>query len=238
MGRIGRLAAALAVGVALRCGAANAQCTGDCNRDGEVTIDEIITGVNIGLDLAPVALCPEADADGNGEVTIDELIKAVNYALTACPPTPTPTPTPTETFPPTPTPVPTEETTKTPTATPTSSRTPSPTPTLDPEANMVWTLIDECNDARGFQFRLFQEDGRVFPSATGTYNTDINLGSLTVPIRCTRDNVVCYGATQFELPPPPAVPYSWGAGIDNEFQCADCCAECDEVHVARVLRCG
>jgi hypothetical protein len=55
--------------------------TGDCNGDGEVTIDELIRGVNIALDLAPITECPAFDTDANGQVTIEELIAAVNNAL-------------------------------------------------------------------------------------------------------------------------------------------------------------
>jgi len=60
-------------------------CIGDCGGDGEVTVDELITGVNIALGATPTSTCPVFDANGDGEVTIDELIKAVNNALTACP---------------------------------------------------------------------------------------------------------------------------------------------------------
>jgi len=60
-------------------------CTGDCNRDGQVTIEEIVTAVNIALQLADSGVCPQADADGNGDVTVDEIIRAVNNALGGCP---------------------------------------------------------------------------------------------------------------------------------------------------------
>jgi hypothetical protein len=60
-------------------------CVGDCNGDGEVTINELITGVNIALGASPVSSCPAIDANGNGEVTINELISAVNNALNGCP---------------------------------------------------------------------------------------------------------------------------------------------------------
>ena len=209
------------------------KCVGDCNGDGEVTINEVITGVNIGLGLAPVALCPEADGNGNGEVSIGEVITAVNNGLAACPAARTPT----ETSLPTATRTPTEGTSNTPTATTTASGTPTPTGAPDPKATIVWTLTDACDDARGIQFRLFQEDGRVFPGASSVYETGVS-GTATVAIRCTRNNIVCYGATQDPVPPPPSMPFSWGVGIDKEFPCADCCAKCDDVHISRVLRCG
>jgi hypothetical protein len=54
---------------------------GDCNGDGKVTIDELILGVNIALDLRPVTDCPAFDTDASGMVSIGELIAAVNVAL-------------------------------------------------------------------------------------------------------------------------------------------------------------
>jgi hypothetical protein len=54
---------------------------GDCNGDGKVTIDELVTGVNIALGLEPLTACPAFDTNHDGQVTIDELIAAVNVAL-------------------------------------------------------------------------------------------------------------------------------------------------------------
>jgi hypothetical protein len=60
-------------------------CVGDCNDDGDVTVDEILTMVNIALGNALVDDCPAADANGDGQVTVDEILTAVNYALNGCP---------------------------------------------------------------------------------------------------------------------------------------------------------
>jgi hypothetical protein len=54
---------------------------GDCNGDGQVTINELIIGVNIALGIAPISDCPAFDTNGDGQVSIDELIAAVNVAL-------------------------------------------------------------------------------------------------------------------------------------------------------------
>lgn len=62
-----------------------AACPGDCNADGEVTINELITGVNIALGSASVDSCEGVDVNGDGEVTINELIAAVNNGLNGCP---------------------------------------------------------------------------------------------------------------------------------------------------------
>jgi hypothetical protein len=60
-------------------------CVGDCNGDGEVSIGELIIGVNISLGTQPLSMCEAFDADGDGEVGINELIQAVNNALEGCP---------------------------------------------------------------------------------------------------------------------------------------------------------
>ncbi len=59
-------------------------CVGDCDGNGEVTVDEIIKGVNIALGNAALDTCPQFDVDGSGTVTINELIIAVNRALGGC----------------------------------------------------------------------------------------------------------------------------------------------------------
>lgn len=106
--RYARFALLVAAGFFTLAGSARAQCVGDCGGNGEVTVDEIIIGVNIALGLATLDTCPVFDSDGNGEVTVTELIQAVNNALNGCPASPTETPTlPTETPGDTPTPTPT-----------------------------------------------------------------------------------------------------------------------------------
>jgi hypothetical protein len=59
-------------------------CVGDCNLDGLVTIDEIITGINIALDTQPLEACAVFDA-GDGRVTVDTIVVGVNNALDGCP---------------------------------------------------------------------------------------------------------------------------------------------------------
>jgi hypothetical protein len=60
-------------------------CVGDCNGDGEVTIDELLTGVGIGLGSIPYDQCPAFDADRNQSLTIDELLQGVIDTLDGCP---------------------------------------------------------------------------------------------------------------------------------------------------------
>jgi hypothetical protein len=64
--------------------AADAQrCVGDCDGDREVTIDELIAGINDAL--GGEEACLTFDWDDDGHVTVDELIIAVNEALDGCP---------------------------------------------------------------------------------------------------------------------------------------------------------
>lgn len=80
-----------------------AACTGDCDGDGQVAINEAVRGVNIALGNAPVGDCAQFDANGDGSVAVNELIAAVSAVLDGCPdatpeptgePTPQPTPDP------------------------------------------------------------------------------------------------------------------------------------------------
>jgi len=59
-------------------------CIGDCNGNRQVTVDELVRGVNIALGSQTVASCPIFDRNGNDLVTIDELIAGVNSALQGC----------------------------------------------------------------------------------------------------------------------------------------------------------
>lgn len=59
-------------------------CAGDCRGNGQVTIDDLITGVDIALGNAPMSICAVFDVNGDSRVTIDELIRAVTNALTGC----------------------------------------------------------------------------------------------------------------------------------------------------------
>ena len=59
-------------------------CVGDCNGDGSVTIDELLSMVNIALGN-PGSACAAGDANSDGQITIDEVLMAVNAALSGCP---------------------------------------------------------------------------------------------------------------------------------------------------------
>jgi 6-phosphogluconolactonase (cycloisomerase 2 family) len=59
-------------------------CAGDCNRDTTVTVDELVTGVNIALGNLSITACTAFDPGGDDLVTVDELVKAVNIALGGC----------------------------------------------------------------------------------------------------------------------------------------------------------
>ena len=60
-------------------------CSGDCNGDGSVTVNELITGVGIALGNVAMSVCPSLDRGSDGEVTIDDLLSAVDRALGGCP---------------------------------------------------------------------------------------------------------------------------------------------------------
>lgn len=67
--------------------AARAQCVGDCDGDGRVTVDEITRAVGVSLAVGlPDPVCAAIDRDGDGHIAVTELILAVNNALNGCPP--------------------------------------------------------------------------------------------------------------------------------------------------------
>jgi hypothetical protein len=59
---------------------------GDCDLNGEVTVDELVSSVAIALGTVSVDACREADSDGNWEVSINEIVTGVNAALHGLPP--------------------------------------------------------------------------------------------------------------------------------------------------------
>lgn len=59
-------------------------CPGDCDGSGDVTVDELITMVNIALGAVPVTACEAGDLDSSGTITVDEVVVTVNAALAGC----------------------------------------------------------------------------------------------------------------------------------------------------------
>jgi hypothetical protein len=60
-----------------------AACTGDCNGDGQVTVDELLVSTSIALGRTAVTDCPAAC--NGGQVSIDCLTRAVGNAIGGCP---------------------------------------------------------------------------------------------------------------------------------------------------------
>lgn len=70
---------------AMLLGDARAQCTGDCNGNGAVVVNELVTCVGIALDQQTVGQCPACDESGDSRVEVNELVGAVNIALDLVP---------------------------------------------------------------------------------------------------------------------------------------------------------
>jgi hypothetical protein len=65
---------------------APSSCSGDCNADGVINIEDLVTGVNVVLGRAATASCMTLDRNGDGAVAVDELVAAVANALSGCVP--------------------------------------------------------------------------------------------------------------------------------------------------------
>jgi hypothetical protein len=59
-------------------------CVGDCNGDGIVDIDELITGIGIALGRLAPHYCWGIDGNADGNVSVDELVDGVTNALDDC----------------------------------------------------------------------------------------------------------------------------------------------------------
>jgi len=59
-------------------------CVGDCDALGAVTVNNVLTMVNVALGDASVSACAAGDANGDGEITVDEILAAVQNALNGC----------------------------------------------------------------------------------------------------------------------------------------------------------
>lgn len=60
-------------------------CVGDCDGGRDVTVDEILTMVNVALGNASISACEAGDANHDGDITVNDIIAAVNAALAGCP---------------------------------------------------------------------------------------------------------------------------------------------------------
>lgn len=59
-------------------------CTGDCDGNGEVRVNEVVIGIGIALGLQPVTACAAFDIDDSGTVGISELVGGVGALLNGC----------------------------------------------------------------------------------------------------------------------------------------------------------
>lgn len=66
-------------------GGAQAQCTGDCDDDGAVTVRELMLGLNITLGKLPLSHGSRFDADGNGVPEAPEAPHCFDAGLVTCP---------------------------------------------------------------------------------------------------------------------------------------------------------
>jgi len=59
-------------------------CAGDCDCNGVVQINELVTAVNGLLGTGSVSSCPQADTDVDGAIRVNELVQAVQSLLSGC----------------------------------------------------------------------------------------------------------------------------------------------------------
>lgn len=61
-----------------------ARCPGDCDTDGTVSVDELVTTINVALGATTLAECVGVDRSADGQVSVDELVGTISLALSGC----------------------------------------------------------------------------------------------------------------------------------------------------------
>lgn len=59
-------------------------CLGDCDGDSLVSIDDLISLVNLALENQPISACTAGDRDFDRRTAMEELVAAVRAALEGC----------------------------------------------------------------------------------------------------------------------------------------------------------
>ncbi len=62
----------------------NTSCPGDCDDDGSVSADELVSGINLALGELDLSACPAIDLNADGVATIDEVVSALTHSLIGC----------------------------------------------------------------------------------------------------------------------------------------------------------
>jgi hypothetical protein len=64
--------------------ASPSSCVGDCSSDQSVTVEELLTMVNIALGNLQLSACMAGDGNQDGHIAVDDILAAVNNALHGC----------------------------------------------------------------------------------------------------------------------------------------------------------
>jgi hypothetical protein len=59
-------------------------CAGDCDADGLVRVNELITTVRVALGMAAMSTCANGDTNRDGTIAVSELVAAVRRSLDGC----------------------------------------------------------------------------------------------------------------------------------------------------------
>jgi hypothetical protein len=166
------------------------RCVGDCNFNGQVSVDELIRSVGITLGTLQISACDAWDDNRDGAVAIPELIAAVSNAIYGCfvtPPTRRPTSTRTPTLPATSTASATGTNTLSPTITMTPSITGTPTRTATAAVGTIVEDLRPCFACDQWRFAAAADQTYIVRVDTSNPATPADLG---LTITCC-DDVDC-----------------------------------------------
>jgi len=225
---------------------AQARCPGDCEADGSVTVDDLLLGVNIALELQPLSRCTRFDSNDDGAVAVEDMIAATLVALNGCPATPTATSTASTT------PTPSFTATSTPSATPSTTPTVNRPPVLPPatlyrtypghEIRFAIGATDPDGDALRYTADALPQ-GAILDELTGEFAWtpgDDQLGPFEIPFTCSDQGTpaeTVEGSLVFKVQPPdlctaPQCDPETGCSISLPPVTDNCCQGNPTVRVA------
>ena len=89
------------------------------------------------------------------------------------------------------------------------------------QAVQQWTLLDDCEDGRDVEWRLWSRDRDwAWPGPDETFFTDDEGVPSHEEVECLVGERICFGAEAGEQ--------QWGVGVDGTAHCDSCCFICSE----------
>ena len=89
-------------------------------------------------------------------------------------------------------------------------------------ADLTFTFDNEFSEDVAVEFYSMDRD-HVWPGNGEVWILGVSDGEVSYPLSCQAGELICFGAWTVENT------NSWGMGLDAQFDCTDCCAQCGSI---------